>query len=448
MSFEIPDQPIPIRIHSVKVAFATERYSNADKTAIAQTYTLRIRKSGETDWIEYVLSKSVRVFYVEDLTPSTVYEAQWLLHGKLDTTGTEVVADDTTSTVYFFRTSFRERYPLRPSLTTPLYGEDFTAALQAELDAANDYINTKDEEDSLARYLKEGVGKIVGCDLTTNTPDNNLLFLSPGYFQSGPGVGTDDANWFPGARFFSLASDLNEFEIDSENSPDFLTDGKYYGYMAARSDDDGGVIYDIIWDTTIITPRPDGRWIIGSVEIKSGLVTAIDLSVADKIPTLASLQADLNYLTTLIGSGGGGGGNGGGGGGTGVVLGNADQLKFNPADVSVSWESTYKAVLRIEKDILSKLDEKIASIQQGDRVSLERLVSDIVRTTYLGVGEVNPAALLRSDGAYVIGGKFGQNPEDAGGPINLEVDGATVESPVLERESNWLYDDTTGEWKF
>jgi hypothetical protein len=202
MSFAIPEQAIPVSIYSIKATFPAER--DVDGSPLADEYVLAIKPTSDTEWIEYVFNENLIYAFIEELTPYTQYDSKWILRN-LNPDGT--VLEQNESAVYSFYTRYSERFPLRPPIPAPLYGSDYPTALQAELDAHVNYINTLDDEKAIERLLKEGVGRMGDGGRLITGAGNTTLSITNGWFQSGPGLPSTDARWFPGARLFQIAAE-------------------------------------------------------------------------------------------------------------------------------------------------------------------------------------------------------------------------------------------------
>ena len=416
MSFNTPNKAIPINIYSRKAVFAIEKDSNSE--SVADEYLLRIRKKGTNQWIEYNLSSEAVYFTADNLSPSTIYETQWIL----TLLGVSSAPDETnSSTIYEFRTRYNERFKLRPAIPTPLYGMDFPNALQGEFDAYNDLINTIDEERAIERQYKEGTGKFYGCDLYTI---GGSLYITNGWMQATTASLATNEYWYIGARVFNINGDSGYKEIEIEED---LT-GEYYGYLGVILNEYNEYSLSILWDTTLFATRPNFWWCIGKVTFSNGGVIAIDNTSADKIPK-----------ATVINNGGGGGETGGG---SGQILNSADDLKFNPNDNSLNPQSTYAWGIDLEERITDYVDEQVDSAKGGQNINLEFAVKQLARLI-IGQGEDNPKSLTRIDGSFVIPEKYGMVD------TFIDLDGDDVnetQTPIFEGEGDLLYDEDEKMW--
>lgn len=431
MSFLNPVKAIPISIYSNKATFVTER--DVSGASVADTYTLRIREFGTTTWTNYEFPSSVLYAFIDPLKPYTQYETQW----SLTKTGST-----NNSAIHSFYTRYNERFQQRPAIPSPLYGDDFPNALQAELDAHIDYINTLDDERAIERYLKEGAGRIEGAGCTFLLSGPQTLSITNGWFQCGSGLPTSDPRWFPGARMFQIASTTGSKEIVVSGSDVLDGDGKFFGYMGAYTNLDGTPNIDIDWikveDGGAIPVASNGRWLIGSITVLSGIITEVNDTIAMIISTLKSLRQLISSLSLGGGNNPGGGDNTGGGGTPGPS--DADKLKFSPTDINVPPESTYAAVNRIQDTMKEYVDSKFKALQPGQQTSLEFFISQFARSLP-GWGVDNPAGLLRIDAAIILAEQYGQ----AG--LTLELNGETIPSPVFEGAGNLTYSQSSKLWE-
>jgi hypothetical protein len=312
MSFNTPDRAIPTSIYSRKVSFETERtplVTDPDTgittggDPIADQYILMYKAESDSTWISYVLSSDAKYLFIDDLSPQTLYISKWRLNGKIELDGT-VTEGQSDSEEFTFKTRQQERFQLRPAIPYPLMGTDFTSALQSELDEHINYINTLDDETSIERLQKEGVGKITNPDSDeaklTITGGGTDLYITNGYFQSGSGLPSTDSRWYPGAKFWQINDNSGFLSLNTSDTL-LATNvlGSFYGYMGAYLDEDGSHKITVIWSKTLLNPRPDGRWLIGKITITdAGLYDSVDTSVADFIPSL-------QWLSENAGSSGG-----------------------------------------------------------------------------------------------------------------------------------------------
>lgn len=292
---------IPTSIYSNKATFQTQRDNNG--APIANTYSLQIRVNGESVWETYNFASSTQYVFSEQLLPATTYDVRWVLTGSLDNGIIDDEEDEVISDTIQFKTRHLERFNLRPPIPPyVLSGEDFTWALQNEIDELNNYINTIDDERSIERWKKEGVGKILdvpeSCALSTNLLGNELYMMN-GMFQSGSGLTSDDPRYFYGARVFNINASEGYITLTEEQSPPLAVEGIYHGYMGAYREESGEITYDFLWEKsdTYETNREDRRWYIGEVTVAGNAYTNIDLENAEIVYTNAFLKQLLDEKT-------------------------------------------------------------------------------------------------------------------------------------------------------
>lgn len=374
MSFNTPLKAIPTTIYSKKVSFETERTpvitdpDTGETTGgepIANQYTLMYKLNSEDDsqWHSYILSNQAEFVYVDALEPQTLYDSKWILTGEILENGT-ITTDESESDIYTFKTRHQERFQLRPAIPFPLTGPDFPFALQAELDELNNYINTQDDEIALERMEKEGVGKLgdpADREVELSISGGDSLYLSNGFFQSGSGLSSTDTGWYPGAKFWQITDESGYLSLNTADTilPTSVI-GDFYGYMGAYIDEDGNNKYTVLWSTTYLNPRPQGRWLIGRVSITEvGLYDSVDLTIADWIPSLSYL------LENGVGGGGGSSADSGGG----AIL----QLNFANADpLSIDYDP--------EDEWVEIVENKTFEIGNDNAIASISLLSDIITT--------------------------------------------------------------------